>query len=157
MTIRKSLLSTFAFLLLSSPVLADAQFEVSFFLEPDLTPAATQTVCFLTTGTPRPGITQGTWYSSSFPNWKGDWYRELDFMRWYGRTGIGLATDENHGFLARSDSAATIFAGEFEHFIATGSSVPPLTSTRGHWTLTYQGQKCGLPSSGPAPSGDPAK
>jgi hypothetical protein len=120
------------------------QWNVTFFTEPFLTKGATQGICF---------TAAGTWFSTTFSNWQGDWFLKGDRLRWYGRTS-GLATAEFGQF-----SFNTGFGGEFAHFVATPTSIPPLTSSRGN----FAGGKVSATCSAAAPSGitgpgaDPSK
>src|SRR4051794_41946857 len=64
----------------ASPV---GQWNVTFHVEPSLTKGATQGVCYKS---------DGTWYSSTFSNWHGDWFQKGDRFRWYGEAGsLGTA------------------------------------------------------------------
>jgi len=101
--------------------------------EPGLTLGASQGICF---------VNNGTWYSSTFANWNGDWFRKGDRLRWYGDTGA-LGTAEFGQFVVRNR-----FGGEFAHFRVPGA--PPVTSSRG----IYQAVKVGSTCDPPADAGD---
>ena len=58
----------------ASPV---GQWNVTFYREPSLAKGATQGICYKS---------DGTWYSSTFSNWHGDWFQKGDRFRWYGET-----------------------------------------------------------------------
>lgn len=117
--------------------------KVTFYLEPGLTLGASQNICFLA---------GGTWYSTTFSNWKGDWFQKGDRLRWYGRTS-SLGTAEFGQFIANRS-----FGGEFAHFNASGTSTPPLTSSRGNYYGVFSSNTCPQPAapSVTTKSGDPA-
>lgn len=112
--------------LAASPV---GEWKVTFYLEPGLSTGATQGICFKA---------DGTWYSTTFAGWDGDWLWKGDRLRWYGDTG-SLGTAEFGQF-----SSKRKFAGEFAHFTVPGA--PPVTSTRGN----YEGRKVSRRCSPPA-------
>ncbi|HET6376365.1 MAG TPA: hypothetical protein VFF88_09975 [Methylocella sp.] len=116
--------------------------KVTFYLEPGLSLGASQNICFLA---------NGTWYSTTFSNWKGDWFQKGDRLRWYGRTS-SLGTAEFGQFIANRS-----FGGEFAHFRAS-SSTPPLTSSRGNYYGVFSSTSCPPPAapSVTTKSGDPA-
>lgn len=88
----------------ASPV---GQWNITFFLEPGLVPGATQGICYKA---------DGTWFSTTFPNWNGDWFQNGDRLRWYGKTGAPLGTAEFGQFIKN-----VLFGGEFAHFLVTVS------------------------------------
>lgn len=141
--LKKSLLALVPSLLLmgmgnafaASPV---GQWNVTFYLEPGLTAGATQGICFRA---------NGTWFSTTFSNWNGDFFQKGDRFRWYGDTGA-LGTAEFGQFVNN-----TQIAGEFAHFFVPGT--PPVTSSRGNWRATKVGNTCGAPASSEAALADP--
>lgn len=116
----------------ASPV---GQWNVTFYLEPGLTTGATQGICFLS---------NGTWYSSTFSGWNGDWFQKGDRLRWYGGTG-SLATAEFGQFLG-----GIRIGGEFAHFFVPGT--PPVTSSRGNWYALKASSTCNPPAALSPPS-----
>jgi hypothetical protein len=125
----------------ASPV---GQWNITFFLEPGLVQGATQDVCYKA---------DGTWFSTTFSNWNGDWFQNGDRIRWYGKTGAPLATAEFGQFIKN-----TSFGGEFAHFFVFGS--PPVTSTRGNYRGVFVSTICGPPAAASAvviPHADPSK
>jgi hypothetical protein len=110
---------------------------VTFYPEPNLVTAATQGICFLS---------NGTWLSTTFSNWKGDWFLKGDRLRWYGHTSA-ISTAEFGQFISN-----TTFNGESAHFFASATSVPPLTSSRGNYQATKVSTVCNRAASGPAKS-----
>jgi hypothetical protein len=124
----------------ASPV---GQWTVAFYLEPGLTTGASQGICF---------VAGGTWFSTTFSGWNGDWFQKGDRFRWYGDTS-SLGTAEFGQFVNN-----TQIGGEFAHFLKTGT--PPVTSSRGNWRATRVGSTCGSPASSQtapaAPDADPA-
>jgi hypothetical protein len=120
----------------ASPV---GQWNVTFHVEPSLTKGATQGVCYKS---------DGTWYSSTFSNWHGDWFQKGDRFRWYGEAGsLGTAEFGQASF-------ANFAAGEVAHFDAgTGGTV-----SVGNWVATKVGATCRPPAAAAARTGrDPAK
>jgi hypothetical protein len=88
----------------ASPV---GQWNITFFLEPGLVPGSTQGICYKA---------DGTWFSTTFSNWNGDWFQNGDRLRWYGKTGAPLGTAEFGQFIKN-----VLFGGEFAHFLVSGS------------------------------------
>jgi hypothetical protein len=124
----------------ASPV---GQWNITFYLEPGLGTGATQGICYLA---------NGTWFSTTFSNWKGDWFEKGDRFRWYGRTGPVLATAEFGQFISN-----TTFGGEFAHFVVT--RLPPITSTRGNYSAVKVSNICNRPAAASAvvnPNADPS-
>lgn len=145
-TLKKTVLLLVSLLLLTGVSTAFAaspvgQWSVVFYLEPGLTTGAVQGICFRS---------NGTWFSTTFSNWNGDWFQKGDRFRWYGDTGT-LGTAEFGQFVNN-----TQIAGEYAHFRVPGT--PPVTSTRGNWRASRTGSICGAPASaeGAAPTSDPA-
>ncbi|SFE58183.1 hypothetical protein [Nitrosomonas sp. Nm166] len=101
------------------------QWTVQFYLEPGLTTGASQGICFKA---------DGTWFSTTFGGWEGDWFKKGDRLRWYGDTGI-IATAEFGQFSSKS-----LMTGEFAHFFVPGT--PPVTSTRGNYKMTKVSSTC---------------
>jgi hypothetical protein len=99
--------------------------SITFYLEPNLTTGGTQKICF---------TANGTWASTTFANWNGDWLLKGDRLRWYGDTG-SLGTAEFGQF-----SANTHMTGEFAHFRVPGA--PPVTSSRGNYIMTKVSNAC---------------
>jgi hypothetical protein len=125
----------------ASPV---GQWNITFYLEPGLVQGATQGVCYKA---------DGTWYSTTFSNWNGDWFQNGDRLRWYGKTGLPLATAEFGQFFKNP-----AFAGEFAHFGVSGST--PVTSSRGNYKGNFVSANCGPPAAVSAiviPHADPSK
>jgi hypothetical protein len=123
----------------ASPV---GQWYVTFYLEPGLSTGATEGICYLASG---------TWSSTTFPNWKGDWFEKADPFRWYGRTGLPLATAEFGEFISNAT-----FSGEFAHFRV---SAPPVTSSWGNYSAVKVSDVCGHPAANSAvliPNADPS-
>ncbi len=119
--------------LAASPV---GQWNVTFYLEPGLTTAATQGICF---------TSSGTWFSTTFSSWNGDYFQKGDRFRWYGHTSGGLGTAEFGQFVHNAQ-----IAGEFAHFFP---GTPPVTSSRGNWRASKVGNTCNPPASpGAAPA-----
>jgi hypothetical protein len=134
-----------AFCLLSAPAFAAGQqWEITFYLDPDLTPASTQGICV---------VDNHTWRSTTFPDWVGDWTRKGDRFRFYGRTGGSLATGEFGQIFAGG-----FVAGEFAHWRATATPVP-VTSSTGSWTMKLINAAGCAPSPRSTTAGkyDPAK
>jgi len=51
------------------------QWSITFYNDAtDLTQQATQSICFV--DGPEAGVEQGTWYSTTFSNWHGHWWRK---------------------------------------------------------------------------------
>lgn len=124
--------------------------NVTFFLEPARSTGATQCVVFkLVPGTVGGVPTSGTWTSTTFPGWSGQWVQLGDHVRWFGVTSA-LATTESGNM-----ENANIFGGvSFNHFLKTNA----LTSTAGSWNAVRVAQ-C---RTGSAPymsdgDGDPSK
>lgn len=111
----------------ASPV---GQWNVTFYLEPGLTTGATQGICYLA---------NGTWYSTTFPDWDGDWFQKGDRFRWYGHTGAPLPTAEFGQFVSNN-----LKTGEFAHFVI--ANAPPITSTRGNWRAVKVKTTCDPPA-----------
>jgi hypothetical protein len=125
----------------ASPV---GQWNITFYGEPGLVTGATQGICYKA---------DGTWFSTTFPNWNGDWFEKGDRLRWYGKTGAPLATAEFGQFISN-----TSFGGEFAHFRVSGS--PPVTSSRGNYRGAFVSTTCGRPAAASAviiPGADPSK
>jgi hypothetical protein len=120
------------------------QYNVTFYLEPNLAKGATQGICFKS---------DGTWFSTTFSNWQGDWFLKGDRLRWYGRTST-LGTADFGQFIW-----STGFAGEFAHFSDSPTSVPPLTSSRGNYYGAKVSATCGAAAAGglTGPGADPSK
>jgi hypothetical protein len=125
----------------ASPV---GQWNITFFLEPGLVPGSTQGICYKA---------DGTWFSTTFSNWNGDWFQNGDRLRWYGKTGTPLGTAEFGQFIKN-----VLFGGEFAHFNVSGS--PPVTSSRGNYRGNFVSTTCGPPAAVSAvaiPHADPSK
>jgi len=128
LNLAKSGLVLGALLLGSASVLAQTvsgSWEVTFYLNPSRSTGATQCVVYTQTG----GITgepiSGTWLSTTFPGWNGQWIVKGDHLQWYGFTDTGLATSEYGSITSRS-----IMSGEvFNHFLPLDG----VTSTSGSW------------------------
>jgi hypothetical protein len=122
----------------ASPV---GQWNVTFYEEPSLAKGATQGICYKS---------DGTWYSSTFSNWHGDWFQKGDRFRWYGETS-SLGTAEYGQF-----AFAKLVTGEHAHFDrGTGGS-----ESAGNWVASKVGAKCQPPASAAAAARggpDPAK
>lgn len=103
---------------------AEGSWRIIFHLEPNHSRGATQCVEFTTTGEVVGEPLSGTWVSTTFAGWRGQWIQEGDHVRWYGFTSGGLATSE-FGHLPSNNA----MSGEFTHFL------PPdgVTSTAGGW------------------------
>ena len=120
------------------------QYNVTFYLEPNLAKGTTQGICFK----------DGTWFSTTFSNWQGDWFLKGDRLRWHGRTGSELGTAEFGQYMW-----STGFGGEFAHFFASPTSVPPLTSSRGNYYGARVSATCAAAGAtgSTAPGADPSK
>ncbi len=111
------------------------QWSLTLYTGLNLTPSVKQGICFKS---------GGTWYSTSFPGWNGDWLLKGDRLRWYGdlTTNTGpLATSEFGQFISKNS-----MSGEFAHFRLPGS--PPVTSSSGNYVMTKVSSTCS-----PAPVG----
>lgn len=116
------------------------QWTIQFYLEPNLAVGASQGICF---------EADGTWHSTTFGGWEGDWLLKGDRLRWYGDTGT-LGTAEFGQF-----SSKGLMMGEFAHFSAPGT--PPQTSSRGNYKMTKVSSTCNsAAASGSSGSSDPA-
>jgi hypothetical protein len=113
----------------ASPV---GQWNVTFYIEPGLSTGNTQGMCFKS---------NKTWYSTTFPDWNGDWFQKGDRLRWFGDEGtIGLGWAAFGQF-----SAPNTMYGEFAEFTATGT--PPLPiSTKGNYSMTKVSSVCAPPA-----------
>lgn len=121
------------------------QWSLTLYSGTNLTPQAKQGICFKS---------DGTWYSTSFGGWNGDWLLKGDRLRWYGDTG-SVATAEFGQFISN-----TSMGGEFAHFRVPGT--PPITSSRGNYLMTKVSSACSAAPTGlqstleSQGSGDPA-
>lgn len=123
----------------ASPV---GQWNVTFYLEPNLTKGVTQGVCYKA---------DGTWFSTTFAGWHGGWFQKGDRFRWYGITSVPALGTAQFGQMSSGKHAT----GEAAHFDpGTGATV-----TNSNWVASKAGSICGPPASGTAArSGrDPAK
>lgn len=85
---------------------------------PDLKHGPVQGICF---------VADGTWYSTTFSGWNGEWKQDSDRIRFYGSTGV-MSTAEFGQFIS-----TTTFSGEFAHFFP---SPPVVTSSLGNFFMT---------------------
>ena len=120
--------------------------NVTFYLEPGHALGATQCVVFTLTGGIVGEPISGTWLSTTFVGWNGQWFQEGDRVQWYGFTDAGLATSE-FGQLVHNN----LMAGEFNHFL------PPdgVTSSAGSWKVARTASCPAAASSAPF-GADPA-
>ncbi len=150
MKIAKTVLASSVFLGMAFGTAANAmaaspvgQWTVTFYSDPNLAPTGTQGICYLA---------NGTWFSTTFSNWKGDWFEKGDRFRWYGRTASALATAFFGQFISN-----TSFSGEFATFRSSGQ--PPLTSNRGNYAAVKVSNICNRPAAASAveiPNVDPS-
>ena len=128
----------------AEPTLArTGPWTLTFYLEPNHTIAATQCVTFTKTSDQVGEANSGTWSSSSFAGWSGEWYQEGDKFHFYGFTSSGLATHEEGSLI----SSARGF-GEFDHY------VPGATSSAGGFALVKVST---CPVAAVRAGGDPSK
>ncbi|MGH6847714.1 MAG: hypothetical protein ACREC0_09805 [Methylocella sp.] len=149
-TVGKTVLASSVFLGMAFGAAANAmaaspvgQWTVTFYSEPALAQTATQGICYLA---------NGTWFSTTFSNWNGDWFQKGDRFRWYGKTSSALATAFFGGFISN-----TSFSGECATFRSSGS--PPVTSNRGNYAAVFVSRICGKPAAASAiviPNADPS-
>jgi hypothetical protein len=117
-----------------SPV---GQWTVTFYIEPGLATGATQGICF---------GADGTWYSSTFANWRGRWFTAGERFRWTGSTAASLATGAFGQFYT-----TTWAAGE-----STSTLTPSgATSSNATYHMTRVGSVCNPPASAAPSSADP--
>src|SRR5690348_7231568 len=90
----------------ASPV---GQWNVTFYVEPNLAKAATQGVCYRS---------DGSWFSTTLGGWHGAWFQDGERFRWFGTAGsLGTAEFGQISF-------ANLAAGEVAHFdAATGGTI----------------------------------
>ena len=141
---KRVLVAVAIFLILASGTALAAtpvgQWNYKAFNEPDLEKGPLHGICF---------VADGTWYSTTFTGWSGQWYQNGDRIRFYGTTGV-VSTAEFGQFIS-----TTKFSGEFVHFFPTA---PVATSTIGNFFATRTSLTCNPPAS-PANSpsaGDPS-
>ena len=116
------------------------QWNYKGYIWPDLKPGPEQGICF---------VADGTWYSTTFKGWGGQWIQDGDMLRFYGSTGI-VSTAEFSQFISNAR-----IAGEFAHFYPT----PPVTtSSIGNFFMNKTSSTCDVAASSgySAPEGDPA-
>jgi len=109
----------------ASPTVAGS-WRIYFRLEPLRSAGGIQCVTFTTVPGTVSGVpTSGTWTSSTFPGWFGQWIQLGDHVRWFGITGTGLSTTESGNMIY-----GNLFGGvSFNHY----SSATAVTSTAGSW------------------------
>jgi hypothetical protein len=119
------------------------QWNVTFYFEPNLSAGKTQGICFKE---------DGTWYSTTFVSWVGDWFEKGDSVRWYGHT-IEFGTSEFGAFIRNK-----LLGGQFAHFRFTGNA--PVTSSKGNWVASKVNPVCDPPATSMTEAwqtGDPAR
>ena len=116
-----------------SPV---GQWRVTFFLEPNLTTGATQNICFKA---------DQTWYSSTFPGWKGYWYQDGIRLRWNGSAGVSAT-----GAFGQFDSP-TLQSGEAGAWLATSGAA---TAPGATYSMSFTKRACDAPAARRQASGD---
>lgn len=135
----------------AAPAIAVPDFTGSwrftFYSGPNRTTAATQCVVFKATGNIAGQPKSGTWTSSTFSSWKGQWIQEGPVIHWYGTTGSSLATADQ-GEIVSPTSAA----GSGESILVPSGT----TSTFASWTATKV-SNCSTPSAVQSNSGDPRR
>lgn len=104
----------------------NGQWNFTGFSEPDLKAGPVQKICFVTTVNNSDGSSSGTWISTTFIGWQGQWFQKGDKIRFYGTTGV-LSTAEFGQFV--SD---TRISGKYAHFLP---SVPVQTSSVGNFNM----------------------
>ena len=100
------------------------QWNFSGFRWPDLKAGPTQGICF---------VVDGTWYSTTFTGWNGQWTQDGDSIRFYGTTGV-LSTAELGQFMSN-----TRISGGFVHF---NTSKVVTTSSIGNFLMTMKSSTC---------------
>jgi hypothetical protein len=116
------------------------QWNFTSYNDPNLKAGPLQGLCF---------VADGTFYSTTFSGWNGQWIQIGDRIRFYGTTGV-LSTAEFGQFISN-----TRFSGEFAHFSPT---TPVATSSSGNFIVTRTSLTCDAPASPvySAAIGDPA-
>lgn len=105
------------------------QWTISFYSDPGLSFTGSQGICFKS---------DGTWYSTTYSGWNGDWFLKGDRMRWYGDLAISTGTLATSEFGQFGSSGR--MSGEYSHFYVPGT--PPVSSSRGNYVMTKVSSTC---------------
>jgi hypothetical protein len=117
------------------------QWNLRGFDGPDHVPGPLQGICF---------VVDGTWYSTTFTGWNGQWTQNGDSIRFYGTTGV-LSTAELGQFISN-----TRISGGFVHF---KTSPKVVENSIGNFFATRTSLTCDVAAAVPDYSvagGDPA-
>jgi hypothetical protein len=102
--------------------------SVTYYLDPGHKLGGSQCIVFAKTGGIVGEALSGTWTSTTFTGWDGNWVQRGDAVEWSGFTSDGLAT-----FEAGHQLASDVLAGtDFVHNYGPQGSVT--TSSAGTWT-----------------------
>lgn len=109
-------------------------FNVTFFLEPIRSVGATQCIVFKSVPGTVSGVpTSGTWASTTFAGWSGQWIQLGDHVRFFGVTTGGLSTVAS----ANMSSSQILGGVSFNHFLSSTAA----TSSAGN-LIGYRVRSC---------------
>jgi hypothetical protein len=116
--------------LAASPI---GQWDYKGFSMPGLQPGPVQGICFIAGVTSSDGTVSGTWFSTTFAGWSGQWFQNGDRIRFYGTAGA-VSTAELGQFISN-----TRFSGEYVHFTPPA---PVATNSLGNFSMTRTSSTC---------------
>ncbi len=103
--------------------------DIKSYKEPGLTFGVANKVCYLT---------NGTWYSITFPGAQGDWFQKGDRIR---STAYSPQNGWNHALFGQFASNA-LFTGEYIGFLNNPVTQHPDTTEKGNFTATFVSRIC---------------